>query len=148
MVYIITWKHVFTPGEDEMFVPGETVVLGPLKIPTSLKDCTYKPDVSNTADSPATISRVHIDILPTERRNSVNDGLVQERIQLPPPRCPNELKVNVIFLKKRCSQENSKSSALLKTIPTSSPHYVTGVKQHPVKPLQPLNKDQNLPKTR
>lgn len=147
MVYIITWKHVFTPGEDKCLFQEKPVVLGPLKIPTSLKDCTYKPDVSNTADSPATISRVHIDILPTERRNSVNDGLVQEN----PPRpldASNELegKCNISQVKEM-SQENSKSSALPgNRIPTSSSHYVTGERKDPVKPLQPLNKDQNLPK--
>ncbi|XP_060258480.1 serine/threonine-protein kinase Nek4 isoform X15 [Ovis aries] len=132
---------------SKTYVVEKPVVLGPLKIPTSLKDCTYKPDVSNTADSPATISRVHIDILPTERRNSVNDGLVQEN----PPRpldASNELegKCNISQVKEM-SQENSKSSALPgNRIPTSSSHYVTGERKDPVKPLQPLNKDQNLPK--
>ena len=78
MVYIITWKRVFTQGEDKCLFQEKPVVIGPLKIPTSLKDHIYKPDISNTVDSLATISRVNIDILPTERRNSMNDGLVQE----------------------------------------------------------------------
>ncbi|XP_052494020.1 serine/threonine-protein kinase Nek4 isoform X2 [Budorcas taxicolor] len=137
----------YVVGEDKCLFQEKPVVLGPLKIPTSLKDCTYKPDVSNTADSPATISRVHIDILPSERRNSVNDGLVQEN----PPRpldASNELegKCNISQVKEM-SQENSKSSALPgNRIPTSSSHYVTGERKDPVKPLPPLNKDQNLPK--
>uniref|UniRef100_A0A8C2SMD5 Serine/threonine-protein kinase Nek4 n=1 Tax=Capra hircus TaxID=9925 RepID=A0A8C2SMD5_CAPHI len=140
-------SKTYVVGEDKCLFQEKPVVLGPLKIPTSLKDCTYKPDVSNTADSPATISRVHIDILPTERRNSVNDGLVQENSPRPLD-ASNELegKCNISQVKEM-SQENGKSSALPgNRIPTSSSHYVTGERKDPVKPLQPLNKDQNLPK--
>lgn len=77
----------------------------------------------------------------------MNDGLVQEN----PPRhldASNELegKCNISQVKETL-QENSKSSALPgNRIPTSSSHWVTGERNDPVKPLQPLNKDQNLPK--
>lgn len=146
MVYIITWKRVFTQGEDKCLFQEKPVVIGPLKIPTSLKDHIYKPDISNTVDSLATISRVNIDILPTERRNSMNDGLVQEN---PPGHldASNELegKCNVSQVTEML--QNSKSSALPgNQIPTSSSHCVTGERNDPMKPLQPLNKDQNLPK--
>lgn len=146
MVYIITWKRVFTQGEDKCLFQEKPVVIGPLKIPTSLKDHIYKPDISNTVDSLATISRVNIDILPTERRNSMNDGLVQEN---PPGHldASNELegKCNVSQVTEML--QNSKSSALPgNRIPTLSSHCVTGERNDPMKPLQPLNKDQDLPK--
>ena len=77
----------------------------------------------------------------------MNDGLVQEN----PPRhldASDELegKCNISQVKETL-QENSKSSALPgNRIPTSSSHWVTGERNDPVKPLQPLNKDQTLPK--
>ncbi|OWK02524.1 NEK4, partial [Cervus elaphus hippelaphus] len=140
-------SKTYVMGEDKCLFQEKPVVIGPLKVPTSPKDHTYKPDISNTADSLATISRVNIDILPTERRNSMNDGLVQEN----PPRhldASNELegKCNISQVKEML-QENSKSSALPgDRIPTSSSHHVTGERNDPMKPLQPLNKDQNSPK--
>ncbi|XP_065789577.1 serine/threonine-protein kinase Nek4 isoform X2 [Muntiacus reevesi] len=140
-------SKTYVMGEDQCLFQEKPVVIGPLKIPTSLKDHTYKPDISNTADSLATISRVNIDILPTEGRNSMNDSLVQEN----PSRhldASNELegKCNISQVKEML-QENSKSSALPgDRIPTSSSHHVTGERNDPMKPLQPLNKDQNSPK--
>uniref|UniRef100_A0A8C0AED8 non-specific serine/threonine protein kinase n=1 Tax=Bos mutus grunniens TaxID=30521 RepID=A0A8C0AED8_BOSMU len=139
-------SKTYVMGEDKCLFQEKPVVIGPLKIPTSLKDHIYKPDISNTVDSLATISRVNIDILPTERRNSMNDGLVQEN---PPGHldASNELegKCNVSQVTEML--QNSKSSALPgNQIPTSSSHCVTGERNDPMKPLQPLNKDQNLPK--
>uniref|UniRef100_A0A4W2DPE3 non-specific serine/threonine protein kinase n=1 Tax=Bos indicus x Bos taurus TaxID=30522 RepID=A0A4W2DPE3_BOBOX len=139
-------SKTYVMGEDKCLFQEKPVVIGPLKIPTSLKDHIYKPDISNTVDSLATISRVNIDILPTERRNSMNDGLVQEN---PPGHldASNELegKCNVSQVTEML--QNSKSSALPgNRIPTSSSHCVTGERNDTLKPLQPLNKDQNLPK--
>ena len=76
----------------------------------------------------------------------MNDGLVQEN---PPGHldASNELegKCNVSQVTEML--QNSKSSALPgNQIPTSSCHCVTGERNDPMKPLQPLNKDQNLPK--
>ncbi|XP_057560930.1 serine/threonine-protein kinase Nek4 isoform X5 [Hippopotamus amphibius kiboko] len=71
-------SKTYVMGEDKCLSQEKPIVIGPLKTPTSLKGHTYKTDISNTAELLATISRVNIDILPAERRSSVNDGLVQE----------------------------------------------------------------------
>ncbi|KAB0396550.1 hypothetical protein E2I00_008009, partial [Balaenoptera physalus] len=133
--------------EDKYLSQEKPIVIGPLKTPASLKGHTYKPDVSNTAESLATISRVNIDILPAERRNSVNNSLVQEN-QRRHLDASNELEGKCIISQvKERLQDNTKSSAQPgNRIPTWSIDYVTGERNDPVKPLQPLNKDQNLSK--
>ncbi|KAK7819769.1 hypothetical protein U0070_012375, partial [Myodes glareolus] len=65
-------------GEDKCLSQEKPVAVGPLKSPASIKGHSGKPVMNNTAESFATISRINIDILPAERRNSANDGIVQE----------------------------------------------------------------------
>ncbi|XP_008850027.1 serine/threonine-protein kinase Nek4 isoform X2 [Nannospalax galili] len=65
-------------GENKCLFQEKPVAICPLKLPANLKDHTGKPDVSSTTESLATISRVNIDILPAERRDSENEDLVQE----------------------------------------------------------------------
>lgn len=65
-------------GEDKCLSQEKPVAVDPLKSPASLKGHTDKPVMNNTAESFATISRINIDILPAERRNSANDDIVQE----------------------------------------------------------------------
>ncbi|KAM9075845.1 serine/threonine-protein kinase Nek4 isoform 4-T7 [Megaptera novaeangliae] len=140
-------SKTYVMGEDKYLSQEKPIVIGPLKTPASLKGHTYKPDVSNTAESLATISRVNIDILPAERRNSVNNSLVQEN-QRRHLDASNELEGKCIISQvKERLQDNTKSSAQPgNRIPTWSIDYVTGERNDPVKPLQPLNKDQNLSK--
>ncbi|XP_032314217.1 serine/threonine-protein kinase Nek4 isoform X1 [Camelus ferus] len=133
--------------EDKCLSQEKPIIVGPLKTPTGLKGHTCKPDVSNTTESLATISRVNIDILPAERRDSVNDGLFQEN-QPGHLDVFNQLdgKCNISQVKERL-QENTKSSVQPgNQVPTGSSNNVAEEGNVPVKPLQPLNKDQNLPK--
>lgn len=94
--------------------------------------------MSSTTESPATISRVNIDILPAER--NLSDGLVQEN----QPRCRNasnelEGKGNISQVKEKL-QDNTKSSTRPgNLISPCSANSVTGERKE--KPLQPLNKD-------
>ncbi|XP_066101344.1 serine/threonine-protein kinase Nek4 isoform X1 [Saccopteryx bilineata] len=128
-------------GEDKGLSQEKHIVVGPLKTPASLKVHTCKPDMISTTESLATISRVNIDFLPAER--DLNNGLVQENR----PRhfdASNELesKCNISQVKKRL-QDNTKSSPQPgNLIPTWSSDDVTGEINDPVKPPQPLNKDQ------
>ncbi|XP_025231707.1 serine/threonine-protein kinase Nek4 isoform X2 [Theropithecus gelada] len=116
---------------------------GPLKSPASLKAHTCKQDFSNTTEL-ATISKVNIDILPAKGRDSVSDDFVQEN----QPRhldASNELGgiCNISQVKEEMLQNNSKSSAQPENlIPTWSSDIVAGGKNEPVKPLQPLIKEQ------
>ncbi|XP_046540588.1 serine/threonine-protein kinase Nek4 [Equus quagga] len=135
-------SKTYVMGEDKCLSQEKLVVVGPLKTPTNLKGHTCKPDMNTTSESLATISRVNIDILPAERRDSSN-SLVQEN----QPRhldASNELEGKCsISQVKESLQHNTKSSAqpgnLISTCVSDS---VTGEKNDPVKPLQPLNKDQ------
>ncbi|XP_030723278.2 serine/threonine-protein kinase Nek4 isoform X1 [Globicephala melas] len=140
-------SKTYVMGEDKYLSQEKPIVIGPLKTPPRLKGHTYKPDISNTAESLATISRVNIDILPAERRNSVNNSLVQEN-QRRHLDASNELEGKCIISQvKERLQDNTKSSAQPgNRISTWSIDYVTGERNDPVKPLQPLNKDQNLSK--
>ncbi|XP_077849200.1 serine/threonine-protein kinase Nek4 isoform X16 [Macaca mulatta] len=116
---------------------------GPLKSPASLKAHTCKQDFSNTTEL-ATISKVNIDILPAKGRDSVSDDFVQEN----QPRhldASNELGgiCSISQVKEEMLQNNSKSSAQPENlIPTWSSDIVAGEKNEPVKPLQPLIKEQ------
>ncbi|XP_045385969.1 serine/threonine-protein kinase Nek4 isoform X6 [Lemur catta] len=133
----------YVMGEDKCLSQEKPMVIGPLKS-ASVKGHTYKPDLSNIAESLATISRVNIDILPAEGRPSTSDSLVREN----QPRhldASNELegKCNISQVKQETLQDITKSSAQPEIlIPTWSSD-VTGAKNEPVKPLQLLNKDQN-----
>nr|XP_014986209.2 serine/threonine-protein kinase Nek4 isoform X8 [Macaca mulatta] len=116
---------------------------GPLKSPASLKAHTCKQDFSNTTEL-ATISKVNIDILPAKGRDSVSDDFVEEN----QPRhldASNELGgiCSISQVKEEMLQNNSKSSAQPENlIPTWSSDIVAGEKNEPVKPLQPLIKEQ------
>ncbi|XP_065396802.1 serine/threonine-protein kinase Nek4 isoform X15 [Macaca fascicularis] len=116
---------------------------GPLKSPASLKAHTCKQDFSNTTEL-ATISKVNIDILPAKGRDSVSDDFVEEN----QPRhldASNELGgiCSISQVKEEMLQNNSKSSAQPENlIPTWSSDIVAGGKNEPVKPLQPLIKEQ------
>ncbi|XP_020924590.1 serine/threonine-protein kinase Nek4 isoform X3 [Sus scrofa] len=140
-------SKTYVMDEDRCLSQEKPLVTGPLKTPTSVKGHTYKPDMSNTAESLATISRVNIDILPAERRNSVNNSLVQEN-QPKQLDASNELQVNCsISQVKERLQDNTKSSAQSENqFPAWSSDNITREKNVSVKPLQLLNKDQNLPK--
>uniref|UniRef100_A0A8C4PPQ0 Serine/threonine-protein kinase Nek4 n=1 Tax=Equus asinus asinus TaxID=83772 RepID=A0A8C4PPQ0_EQUAS len=135
-------SKTYVMGEDKCLSQEKLVVVGLLKTPTNLKGHTCKPDMNTTSELLATISRVNIDILPAERRDSSN-SLVQEN----QPRhldASNELEGKCsISQVKESLQHNTKSSAqpgnLISTCVSDS---VTGEKNDPVKPLQPLNKDQ------
>ena len=110
------------------------MVTGPLKSPASLKVHTSKLDVSNTAESLATISRVNIDILPSERRDSLKDGLVRE----------NELegKCGISQVKEKLQDGTKPSTHPRNLIPTWSSGDVAGGRNDRLNPLQPLNTDQ------
>uniref|UniRef100_A0A8C3WZY2 Serine/threonine-protein kinase Nek4 n=1 Tax=Catagonus wagneri TaxID=51154 RepID=A0A8C3WZY2_9CETA len=133
--------------EDRCLSQEKPIVIGSLKTPISVKGHSYKPDMSNTAESLATISRVNIDILPAERRNSVNNSLVQEN-QPKQLDASNEVQDNCsISQVKERLPDNTKSNALSEDrFPAWSSDNITGEKNVLVKPLQLLNKDQNLPK--
>ncbi|XP_032177833.1 serine/threonine-protein kinase Nek4 isoform X1 [Mustela erminea] len=130
-------------GEDKCLSQEKPIVIAPLKTPASLKGHTCKPDVSNTSESLATISKVNIDILPAERRDSLSAGLVREN----QPRhldAVHELEGNrSISQVKEKLQDGTKPSPQPRNLtPTWSPDDVTGERNDPARPLQLLNKDQ------
>ncbi|XP_053456108.1 serine/threonine-protein kinase Nek4 isoform X3 [Nycticebus coucang] len=127
---------------EEKCLYQEKPIVGPLKSPDSLKGHSFKPDLRNTTESLATISRVNIDILPAERRGSMSDGLVQEN-QPSHLDVSSELKgkCNISQVKEETLQDIPKSGAQPEIpIPTWSSNVITGAKNEPVKPLQPLSK--------
>ncbi|EFB13612.1 hypothetical protein PANDA_007567, partial [Ailuropoda melanoleuca] len=134
----------YVMGEDKCLSQEKPTVTGPLKTPTSLKGHSCKPDVSNTSESLATISKVKIDILPAERRDSLSDGLVREN-QLRHLDASKELegKCSISQVKGKLQDGTKPSPQPRNLIPTSSSGDVTGERNDdPVRPLQPLNKDQ------
>ncbi|XP_030895659.1 serine/threonine-protein kinase Nek4 isoform X2 [Leptonychotes weddellii] len=138
-------SKTYVMGEDECLSQEKPIVIGPLKIPASLKGYICKPDVSNTSELLATISKVNIDILPAERRNSLSDDLVREN----QPRhldASNELesKCSISQVKEKLQDGTKPSPQPRNLIPAWSSDDVTGERNDPVRPLQPLNKDQNL----
>ncbi|XP_064451335.1 serine/threonine-protein kinase Nek4 isoform X3 [Mirounga angustirostris] len=138
-------SKTYVMGEDKCLSQEKPIVIGPLKIPASLKGYICKPDVSNTSESLATISKVNIDILPAERRNSLSDDLVREN----QPRhldASNELesKCSISQVKEKLQDGTKPSPQPRNLIPAWSSDDVTGERNDPVRPLQPLNKDQNL----
>lgn len=65
-------------GEDKCLSQENPVDIGPLKSPAILEGHTGKQDMNSTAESCATVSRINIDILPAERRDSAKDGVAEE----------------------------------------------------------------------
>ncbi|XP_054451029.1 serine/threonine-protein kinase Nek4 isoform X1 [Pteronotus mesoamericanus] len=132
-------SKIYAMGEDKGVSQEKHIVVGPLKTPANLKGHTCKPDMKDTTESLATISRVNIDILPAER--DLGHGLVPEN----QPRClyaSSELegKCNISQVKERL-QDNTKSSTQPgNLIPTWSSDDVTGERKE--KPLQPVNEGQ------
>lgn len=69
-------KHVM--NEDKCLSQEKPITICPSNLPAAPEDHTSPPDESNTAASLATISRVNIDVLPTESRDSVSSDLSQK----------------------------------------------------------------------
>nr|XP_055238623.1 serine/threonine-protein kinase Nek4 isoform X5 [Gorilla gorilla gorilla] len=136
-------SQTYIMGEGKCLSQEKPRASGLLKSPASLKAHTCKQDLSNTTEL-ATISRVNIDILPAKGRDSVSDGFVQEN----QPRyldASNELGgiCSISQVEEEMLQDNTKSSAQPENlIPMLSSDIVTGEKNEPVKPLQPLIKEQ------
>lgn len=133
----------FHQGEDKCLSQEKPIVIDPLKTPASLKGHNCKPDVSDTSESLATISKVNIDILPAERRDSLSDGLVREN----QPRhldTSNELegKCSISQVKEKLQDGTEPSAQPRNVIPAWFSNDVTGERSDPARPLQPLNKDQ------
>ncbi|XP_008053162.1 serine/threonine-protein kinase Nek4 [Carlito syrichta] len=136
-------SKTYRMGEDNCLSQEKPVVVGSLKLPSCLKAHTCKQNLSNATEL-ATISRVNIDILPAERRNSMSDGLVQENQQRHMD-ASNKLadKCSISQVKEEMLQDNTISSVQPKhLIPTWSSDTVTGEKNEPGKPLQHPIKDQ------
>ncbi|XP_042638379.1 serine/threonine-protein kinase Nek4 [Orycteropus afer afer] len=135
-------SKTYVMGEDKCSSQEKPVIIGPLRMPASPKGHPCKPDMSNTAESLATISRVNINILPEEMRDSVS--LVQEaQPQHLDPINELEGKCSISKVKKERLQDNTKSSGQLENlIPTWSSDDATKAGNDPVKPLPALRKDQ------
>ncbi|XP_077714758.1 serine/threonine-protein kinase Nek4 isoform X11 [Canis aureus] len=136
-------SKTYVMGEDKCLSQEKPIVIDPLKTPASLKGHNCKPDVSDTSESLATISKVNIDILPAERRDSLSDGLVREN----QPRhldTSNELegKCSISQVKEKLQDGTEPSAQPRNVIPAWFSNDVTGERSDPARPLQPLNKDQ------
>ncbi|XP_052589677.1 serine/threonine-protein kinase Nek4 isoform X2 [Peromyscus californicus insignis] len=131
-------------GEDKCLSQEKPVATGPLKSPASLKGHTGKPDMNNTAESFATISKINIDILPAERRDSANNGLVQES-QPKESDTSNEVDSQRSISpdkKERLQSGNKSSDQPENLLPRWSSDDGDGDGNELLKPLQPPNKDQ------
>ncbi|XP_059129922.1 serine/threonine-protein kinase Nek4 [Peromyscus eremicus] len=131
-------------GEDKCLSQEKPVATGPLKSPASLKGHTGKPDMNNTAESFATISKINIDILPAERRDSANNGVVQES-QPKESDASNEVDSQRSISpdkKERLQGDNKSSDQPENLLPRWSSDDGDGDGDEPLKPLQPPNKDQ------
>ncbi|XP_028643363.1 serine/threonine-protein kinase Nek4 isoform X3 [Grammomys surdaster] len=130
-------------GEDKCLSQEKPVDIGPLKSLASLECHTGKQDMNNTAETCATISRININILPAERRDSANDGVVQES-QPPHMDASNEVDSQCsISQEKDRPQGNTKSSDQPENLlPRWSSDGGDGQGSELVKPLYPSNKDQ------
>uniref|UniRef100_A0A8C0RD31 non-specific serine/threonine protein kinase n=1 Tax=Canis lupus familiaris TaxID=9615 RepID=A0A8C0RD31_CANLF len=136
-------SKTYVMGEDKCLSQEKPIVIDPLKTPASLKGHNCKPDVIDTSESLATISKVNIDILPAERRDSLSDGLVREN----QPRhldTSNELegKCSISQVKEKLQDGTEPSAQPRNVIPAWFSNDVTGERSDPARPLQPLNKDQ------
>ncbi|XP_023583070.1 serine/threonine-protein kinase Nek4 [Trichechus manatus latirostris] len=137
-------SRTYIVGEDKCLSQEKSVVVGPLKTSAGLKGHSCKLDMSNTGESLATISRVNINILPAERKDSMGDGLVQETQpgRLDPSNALED-KCNISQVKEEGLQDNTKSGAQLENlIPTWSSDDATEAGDDPVKLLQSVSKDQ------
>uniref|UniRef100_A0A8C5ZDP3 Serine/threonine-protein kinase Nek4 n=1 Tax=Marmota marmota marmota TaxID=9994 RepID=A0A8C5ZDP3_MARMA len=136
-------SKTYIMSEDKCLSQEKPIVIGPLKPPASLKVHTDKLDMSSTAESQATISRVNIDILPAERRDSMNDGLIQKNQQRHlDASSEHKDKCSISQVKEESLQDNSKSSAHPESlILTLSSDSGSADRSGAVKLLQPLNKD-------
>nr|XP_055200817.1 serine/threonine-protein kinase Nek4 isoform X2 [Nyctereutes procyonoides] len=138
----LVYRIIEGKGEDKCLSQEKPIVIDPLKTPASLKGHNCKPDVSDTSESLATISKVNIDILPSERRDSLSDGLVREN----QPRhldTSNELEGKCSISQVKKLQDGTEPSAQPRNvIPAWFSNDVTGERSDPARPLQPLKKDQ------
>ncbi|XP_006876118.1 PREDICTED: serine/threonine-protein kinase Nek4 [Chrysochloris asiatica] len=128
-------------GEDNCLPHEKPLVVDPLKTHASLKGHPCKPDMSNTAKSLATVSRVNINILPAERRDSESDALVgKTQPRHVDPSNEVEGKCSIPRVKEERLQDNNKSSVQLENlIPSRS---LDDAGNDPVKPPLSLSKDQ------
>uniref|UniRef100_A0A8C6IDH7 Serine/threonine-protein kinase Nek4 n=1 Tax=Mus spicilegus TaxID=10103 RepID=A0A8C6IDH7_MUSSI len=130
-------------GEDKCLSQEKPVDFGPLRSPASLEGHTGKQDMNNTGESCATISRINIDILPAERRDSANAGVVQES-QPQHVDATDEVDSQCsISQEKERLQGNTKSSDQPgNLLPRRSSDGGDGEGSELVKQLYPSNKDQ------
>ncbi|XP_054991298.1 serine/threonine-protein kinase Nek4 [Sorex araneus] len=129
-------------AEDRCLSQEKPIVVGPLKTPANMRDPTCKADLSSTAESLATISRVDIDLLPAERRDSGSKVVHEDQ-----PRgaeAVNELESERALsqMKERLQDGTAPSPQPGALTPTCSSDDVAGQRNVPVKPLQPLNINQ------
>ncbi|XP_028747108.1 serine/threonine-protein kinase Nek4 isoform X1 [Peromyscus leucopus] len=131
-------------GEDKCLSQEKPVATGPLKSPASLKGHTGKPDMNNTAESFATISRINLDILPAGRGDSANDGVVQEsRPKQSDTSNEGDSQRSISPDKKeRLQGDNTSSDQPENLLPRWSSDDGDGDGNEPLKPLEPPNKDQ------
>ncbi|XP_050997033.1 serine/threonine-protein kinase Nek4 [Acomys russatus] len=132
---------VHVMGEDKCLSQEKPMAVGPLKSPASLKGHTDKQDMNNTAESLATVSRINVDILPVERRDSVKDGIAQED----QPRHVDsshevDSQCSISQEKEERPQGNTKCSNQPANLPTSDDG--DGERNEPVTPLHPPKADQ------
>ncbi|XP_076985129.1 serine/threonine-protein kinase Nek4 isoform X2 [Tamandua tetradactyla] len=135
-------SKTYVVDEDKCLSQEKPIVIGFSQTSASLKGHPCKPDMSSTVESLATISRVNIDIVPAERKDSVNDSLVQKN----QPRLldySNELegKWNTSQVKEVRLQDNTKCSAHSESLIPTWCSDTTRKGNNPAKSLQPLNKD-------
>lgn len=130
-------------GEDKCLSQEKPVDIGPLRSPASLEGHTGKQDMNNTGESCATISRINIDILPAERRDSANAGVVQESQPRHVDAADEVDSQCSISQEKESLQGNTKSSDQPENLlPRRSSDGGDGEGSELVKPLYPSNKDQ------
>ncbi|KAM6169922.1 serine/threonine-protein kinase Nek4 [Rhynchocyon petersi] len=126
-------SKTYRMGEDRCLPQDKPVIIDPLKT-LSQEDHACKPALSHTTGSLATVSRVNIDILPAERRDSMD-----ESTQKTQPCNELEHKCSTSQVKEERLPDKTKSNAELKNcISTWSSEDAVD----PREPLQPLNKDQ------
>lgn len=143
MRYCNNLRTSFHQGEDKCLSQEKPVDIGPLRSPASLEGHTGKQDMNNTGESCATISRINIDILPAERRDSANAGVVQESQPQHVDAADEVDSQCSISQEKERLQGNTKSSDQPgNLLPRRSSDGGDGEGSELVKPLYPSNKDQ------
>ncbi|XP_055985199.1 serine/threonine-protein kinase Nek4 [Sorex fumeus] len=126
-------------AEDRCLSQEKAIVVEPLKTPANLKDPTCKADLSSTAESLATISRVDIDLLPAERRDSGGRVVHEDQPRGLGAVNEPESKSTLSQMKERLQDDTVPSPQPGALTPTCSSDDVTGERNVPAKPLQPLN---------